>query len=694
MKSIGLLFLILFPIVSGLFNYFINRGKSSRREWTAIFISVFECAVLLFLYVFYQGQDLSCSFLLFHFRADGFRMLYSFISIILWIVTLFFSKEYMAHYQHQDRYYLFYLWTLGAVLGVFLSDDLWTTFVFFEMMALTSFVLVLHEESKEAMNAAYTYLVISIVSGMILLMGLFLIQGELNTLSFSMIRQACSQNISTPVYIGGICLLIGFGAKAGMFPLHIWLPKAHAVAPAPASALLSGILTKSGVFGLIILCTDLFYAQKSFGVLLLILALITMLVGAVLAVFSNHLKRTLACSSMSQIGFILTGLAMYVLLPGENNLAFQGTLLHMVNHSFIKLILFVIAGVVVMNLHQLNLNAIRGFGRKKGWLNFCFLMAMLGIMGIPLWNGYISKTLLHESILEAIQLYSGPLQIFLQISEWVFLLSGGLTIAYMLKLYVAIFIEKNADPVIQQQYDQKRNYVSLTSKIFLGFFAVLLLFAGLFPQLTFNQLSIFAKDFFQLSELHFIDYFSFENLKGAIISLTIGLLVYFLVIRLLLMKKEIGQKRVYCSFVSQRFNKFKQIVLSILKALARGLICIIRMIAGFLDSHLIKMIALAFAYLIKAISEWFDAMIYLIRRYVLRQYQYQFDHHSLSYKMGNFIDKIMHDSSHRHAHEFEETFMTLNDIDLTLASTFSFSLLMACIGLVSVLIYVLFVFFR
>ena len=131
-----------------------------------------------------------------------------------------------------------------------------------------------------------------------------------------------------------------------------------------------------------------------------VLAAVTMFLGAVLALFSVDLKRTLACSSMSQIGFILTGISMMCLLGEENALAARGTLLHMANHSLIKLCLFMCAGCVYMNVHSLSLNDIRGFGRKKPLLFISFLMGALGIGGIPLWNGYVSKTLIHESIVE------------------------------------------------------------------------------------------------------------------------------------------------------------------------------------------------------------------------------------------------------------------------------------------------------
>ena len=174
-------------------------------------------------------------------------------------------------------------------------------------------------------------------------------------------------------------MLFGFGAKAGAFPLHIWLPKAHPVAPAPASALLSGILTKTGIFGILILSCHLFIYDRTWGILIFTIGVLTMFGGALLAVFSVDLKRTLACSSMSQIGFIMVGIGILALLSDKNLLsgilsdtvshmedplevlhAVYGTFLHMVNHSLIKLVLFMAAGVIFMNTHALDLNEIRG----------------------------------------------------------------------------------------------------------------------------------------------------------------------------------------------------------------------------------------------------------------------------------------------------------------------------------------------
>lgn len=551
-----LLFLVFYPIIGALVSYLIGRKWKTARDYFAQFVAISEFLIILDLMIKYvismqsgiaEAAEISFSWFFFaggglHFALDGFRALYGTIAALMWMMTMLFSKEYFTHYRNRNRYYLFNLLTLGATMGVFLSSNLYTTFIFFEMMSFTSYVWVAHDEKKESLRAAETYLAVAVIGGLVMLMGLFLLQSTIGTLEMSKLLELCRMSTDkTTLYIAGACMLFGFGAKAGAFPLHIWLPKAHPVAPAPASALLSGILTKSGIFGILVVSCNLFLHDEKWGMLILFLGVVTMFGGALLALFSIDLKRTLACSSMSQIGFILVGVGMQCLLGEENALAVRGSLLHMVNHSLIKLALFMAAGVIFMNLHKLDLNAIRGFGRKKPALQFVFLMGALGIGGIPLWNGYISKTLLHESIVEYTHLIAGGSLVGLfKAVEWIFLISGGLTVAYMTKLYISIFVEKNTDATLQEKYDSMgKTYMNVQSRFALIGSAILLPIMGMLPGKVMNTLADMGQGFMHgISPEHEVAYFSWANLKGGLISIVIGVIIYFTVVRLCLMKKE------------------------------------------------------------------------------------------------------------------------------------------------------------
>ncbi|MCM1100619.1 MAG: complex I subunit 5 family protein [Clostridium sp.] len=531
------------PMVCAVASWLIGRGSKVGRDCFVFITCGLELSAFLFLFVLALygiypakiyipgicGPGLA-------FAADGFRVLYGTVAAFMWLMTTLFSREYFARYHNQNRYWFFFLLTLGATEGVFLAGNFFTIYVFFEIMSLASYAWVAHEETAESLRAAGTYLAVAVIGGLVMLMGVFLMYGM----------------GSEALPAASLCLLVGFGAKAGAFPLHIWLPKAHPVAPAPASALLSGVLTKTGVFGILLLTaatTSLSDWDVTWGTLILTLGVLTMVLGALLALFSVDLKRTLACSSVSQIGFVLVGIGLAGLLGEERGIAVRGAVLHMVNHSLIKLVLFLAAGVVFMNPGKLNLNEIRGFGRKKPLLNYCFLMGALGIGGIPLWNGYVSKTLLHESIVEYTEsLVSGGAVGYLSANlmrgvEWAFLISGGLTVAYMTKLYVALFIEKNRDGKVQRQFDAlKGKYMNRISAAVLAGSATLLPLFGMMPDRIMGKLADLGQSLFSESGSAAMSWFAAENLKGALISIAIGAFIYLFFVRTFLMK---GEDKVY-----------------------------------------------------------------------------------------------------------------------------------------------------
>ena len=559
---------VLLPIAGAFASYITGRNSTKARNILACAVSIAEfAAVLILLISFALGNEaqLVLSGVLgtgLSFKANGFGLIFACATAYMWMMTTLFSGDYLSHSRNRNRYYFFLLITLGATAGVFLSGDLFTAFVCFEVMSMASYVCVVHEETDEAMRAGGVYLAVAVIGGLTALMGIFMLYAKAGTLDYDLLLDACRsafEGNEAWFYAAGGCILFGFGAKAGMYPLHIWLPMAHPVAPAPASALLSGIITKTGIFGVVIISTRIFLNDGYWGMVILILGVITAFMGGVLALFSVDLKRTLACSSMSQLGFIFIGIGMMGLLGEEGALAVRGVILHMFNHSNLKLVLFMAAGVVLMNLHNGNLNNIRGFGRRKPLLMYAFLMGSLGISGIPLFNGYISKTLIHESIVEYIELIEGGTAAatfafasgagayaLFKVIEWLFLITGGMTVAYMAKLFVVLFVEKNEDAAKQAQYDADKKYCSKLTAGVLGVSASVLPVLGILPYFTQNYIAGFGQSFlYGSSPEHAVKYFSLTNLKGALISAVIGALIYFLIIRGCFMKKSAAGVRVY-----------------------------------------------------------------------------------------------------------------------------------------------------
>ena len=735
----GLVFL---PMAGAFLSYALGRKHKKCRDYFVGGVAVLEfglAAVLLCQRI--AGGVIGGEFGLpgvcgmgLSFTVDGFRAVYACIAAFMWMGTSLFSIEYFAHYRNRNRYYLFQLITLGATEAIFLSADLYTTFVFFETMSFASYVWVAQDERDESLRAAATYLAVAVIGGLVMLMGLFLLYHQAGTLEIDKLYEACR---GKDVYAAALCMLFGFGAKAGVFPLHIWLPKAHPVAPAPASALLSGILTKTGIFGVLVISCRILLHDALWGTFILALGVLTMAAGAVLALFSIDFKRTLACSSVSQIGFILVGIGMQGLLGEENVLAVRGSFLHMVNHSLFKLVLFMIAGVIYMNLHRLDLNEIRGFGRKKPLLAFLYLTGALGIGGMPLWNGYISKTLIHESIVEYTEGLSEGLitpVIFssggMKAIEWAFLISGGLTVAYMTKLFVAVFVERNNDAALQEKYDAQKRYMSPLSSAVLLAGGLLFPLMGIFPGMTMDGLADLGQGFMGLAGAGGrISYFSFGNLKGGLTSIAIGAALYLLVGRGWMLRRAVsGEEGAECAAEDQgkrradvfsgilkwedgcvyldRWPKlldleeylYRPLLLTILPAVC-GCVCgILDKVTNVLAKFLIRAGTAAAGFL----DTLTDALVVLLRKTVYR------DHTKMGeLKEGNWLTYILgsaantacgimnrifrknHPKETNYKHKLALGYWGLRETIYMITRSLSYGLILFSIGLCATLIYLL-----
>lgn len=543
--------MIFTPMIGAVISFFVGKFSAKVRENFAcvVIFATFVMSILVLdkdytfsiPYVFSMGIN---------FSSGSLQGVLCVVAGFVWLATTLFSKQYFKDYKNRNRYYFYMLFTLGATLGVFLSKDLYTTFIFFEIMSFTSYVLVMHDETDKSRKAGNTYLTVAVIGGLVMLFGLFLMYYNLGTLDFVEMHDIVSGMDSEErksIYWIALLILFGFGGKAGLFPVHIWLPEAHPVAPAPASALLSCVLTKTGVFGMLVLMCQVFTYDETWGYIVLWFGTITMFLGAFLALFAVDLKKVFAYSSLSQIGFITVGVGMQGVLGSHNAIAVTGTVLHIVNHAVLKLILFMCAGVIYVNLHKLNLNDIRGYGKGKPVLKYAFVMASLGITGVPYWNGYISKTLLHESIVEQIVILRdlGIYPVDYMFIEFVFLLSGGFTIAYILKVFVAIFVEKPIKNKHDEHHNEhnmhnkKEKYMTVLTGLVLVICCTLPMLIGIFPHTYGAYIAEISYEFMHShTPDHHVDYMAWINLKGAVISGCIGIFTYFFFVREFLIRDK------------------------------------------------------------------------------------------------------------------------------------------------------------
>ena len=704
----GLIDLLVFmPMAAALLSYLLGRKTKAGRNAFVGAVVVLEFLFGLLLAVKGQGTESVlpgiCGMGL-RFTVDGFRAVYVVIAAFMWMVTGLFSPDYFAHYRNRNRYYLFQLVTLGATEGIFLSADLYTTFVFFEIMSLASYVWVAQDEKEEALKAASTYLAVAVIGGLVMLMGRFLLYHQTGTLMIEALPAACA---GLYVYAAEACLFVGFGAKAGAFPLHIWLPKAHPVAPAPASSLLSGILTKTGIFGILVISCKLLVRDEAWGTFTLLIGVVTMFLGAALALFSVDFKRTLACSSVSQIGFILVGVGMIGLLGEENLLAVRGTFLHMVNHSVFKLVLFLVAGVIYRNTHKLELNQIRGFGRKKPLLMAIYLMGALGIGGIPGWSGYVSKTLLHESIVEYLEAGVAASRFFTAGSmrgiEWVFLISGGLTVAYMCKLFAAVFLEKNEDAAVQKAYDENKSYMKPLSAGVLALSAVIIPVLGLLPYFTMDRLADLAQGFMGAAhEGHQVHYFTWTNLKGGLISIAIGAAVYVVVARGWMMKKRANETRYYVNRWPGKLDLEERLYRPLLLKVLPGIFGRLCAVLDNMADVAVRVLKAVASFLAGVLDVAVDGVVVLLRKTIYADSPNRGEleeGNQMTHVLGVFLNRLEQLlnktiwRNHQHKRDFEHWFVlkyaAFKENTTVIGRSLSYGLVLFCIGLCATLVYLL-----
>ena len=363
------------------------------------------------------------------FRLDLLGRYFSLALTIVWVLAGFFSFDYMAHEKKEKRYFGFYLIVFGVLLGLDFSGNLITMYLFYELMTLTSLPLVLHAQTKEAIMAGLRYLFFSFAGAYMALFGVYVICRYETTLSFTaggVIPPAVLEEHRTLFLAASMLMLIGFGVKAGMFPLHAWLPTAHPVAPGPASAVLSGIIVKGGVLAVIRVVYQMIGVDFLRGTWVqttwMTLALLTVFLGSLLAFREPLLKKRLAYSTVSQLSYILFGLSV---MQTE---AFAGALLHVGAHAFIKVALFLCAAAIICRTGCKRVDEMRGIGRGMPTLLWCYTIVSLGLIGIPPLSGFLSKWHL------AVGALSAGIPVFSWLGPVVLLVSALLTAGYLLPI--------------------------------------------------------------------------------------------------------------------------------------------------------------------------------------------------------------------------------------------------------------------
>ena len=391
----GNVLLLLPMILPFIFGLIIGFQKEEKQRNTLVFIAMaVEAALVWYLCM---GDHSAVMWTLtdrlsIAYNTDGLAKFFACLISAIWLIAAVFSMEYMKHEHNPERFFMFYTFSLAALMSLCFSENMMTLYLSYEFMTVLTVPLVIHTGTPEAVSAGLKYLGYSIFGAGLGLMGFFFLNTYCDTTSFiagGTLNMALIEGKENMMLIVFFLMILGFGCKAGMFPLHAWLPTAHPVAPSPASAVLSGIITKGGVIAIIRVTYYLFGADFLRGswaqTAVLVLSIITIFMGSMLAYKEKLLKRRLAYSTVSNVSYVVFGLML--LCPA----GFVGALLQVVFHAVAKNILFLCAGAIIYKTHKTMVADLKGLGKEMPVVMWTFAFAALSLVGIPPTAGFVSK---------------------------------------------------------------------------------------------------------------------------------------------------------------------------------------------------------------------------------------------------------------------------------------------------------------
>ena len=424
---------ILLPIVSGIIVSAIHADMSIRkRGYTGILLLTDILCILSILEAESITPLVFAGNVSFSFSVDGLSAFFMIAVMILYTCTCFYSFEYMKHEERPNIFFAFFFISFGAMISVAASANMITLYFSFELLTLMTVPLVLHELTQKAVAAGLKYLFYSVGGALLGLLAVFFVyhfsSGDASFVYggfLDMEKIAGHEKLFlATVFIG----IIGFGTKAGMYPMHGWLPAAHPIAPAPASALLSGIVAKAGVIAIIRLVYYSVGPELIRGTWVqytwMTLCLLTIFMGSMMAYRERILKKRLAYSTISQISYILLGLSF--LSDG----GVRGGLLHLMSHMAAKGCLFMVAGIFIVQLGIRSVDDLKGIGKRMPVSMWCFALASLSLVGIPPFGGFLSKWVIASAAIDS------GIRYYAVIAPAVLLISALLTAGYLLTTVV------------------------------------------------------------------------------------------------------------------------------------------------------------------------------------------------------------------------------------------------------------------
>ncbi|NKQ41497.1 MAG: hydrogenase 4 subunit B [Sulfurovum sp.] len=379
-----------------------------------------------------------------HFVLDPIGNFFSFVICLIAFAASVYAIQYSQEYAKKGSLavmaMLYNLFIVSMLLVIAAANVFWFM-IFWEVMTVVSYFLICFNDSKQSMRATIIYMGIAHLGGAMILTAFLLLAGQSGSLDFASFANVdLSAGMATAIFL---LAFIGFGSKAGMFPMHVWLPKAHPAAPSNVSALMSGVMIKVALFGIIKFCLWL-PVMEWWGLLIITIGAISALLGILYALTQHDYKALLAYSSVENIGIILLGIGtgVYGMASGSPVLAavgFLGGMFHILNHATFKGLLFLGAGSVLYTTHTKDMEVLGGLARKMPYTAFAFLVGSMAITALPPLNGFMSEWVTYQALIQGAMGEGVSSRTVFTVSIVALALTGALAVMCFVKVYTVIF---------------------------------------------------------------------------------------------------------------------------------------------------------------------------------------------------------------------------------------------------------------
>jgi len=513
------IFLIIIPFAASFLVLLDGYLLGLNRSATIAFVAICTCLTLLTIIspLILQGKTINYPVggwkepVGINIYMDGLAWIASLIGTLITLLALIFS---IGERKYDYKFYFLFLVLLGGMEGIILTGDIFNMFVFFEIVSVASYILIAYPKKERSIMASFNYLLISSLGMGFFLLGIALLYQQTGILSLREIAQARDGvNVNSTLFILTITsLTAGIGVKAAFIPLHTWLPNAHAFAPHPVSAILSGVIIKVSFLAIwrILRLLDIFYLQHAF----IWIGAVTAFLAVILAIAQSDCKKLLAYSSISQMGFIIASFGV------ATSFSLTASLYHILNHSIFKSLLFLSVGAVIYTTGKRKVNDLAGLGKKIPFAKIGFLIGALSICGIPPFNGYASKALIFSS-----------LKAYPFVRLLIFLASVGTVTSFIKLSRVFRGGEKSFS-----SRKENRKKVPHEMLIPLAVLSTLCVITGIWPHLT---TKVISRLLFRENLKYSLSFYSPSKLGSSALALGSGLLLY------LFIKSSEGEKTLY-----------------------------------------------------------------------------------------------------------------------------------------------------